>query len=709
VRTTARPRDADLARPMRRGAPPALVQLQMSAGNAAVGSLVARQGGRPAAALVARAPVEFVQRCVRRGEILPASMTATSSASSVLAFERAAGNAAVASVLQRRSVCSAESSWPVQRCGDRACNCGCSNEANGDKPTARSSRPPTVSVQRRGGATCDFGCSTEETEEMAPPKSNLPSFRSPQRGSGASGEKIGKASALRVQRSFLNEFAGGCGVCLGPAQAGIRAHKIITQAFGLVDPLRNLPELSFVIPPAPGDDTPAPKRARPDLIRAVLTGLQVGEVKPPLSIARGESDLRFYLKALKARFPDKNIGRLQEIIGPLLGTFPNPESPECPPQELGVGPVAGVKGLYIYMCSPTRRELRAANKDKCECKKKDEEDEKKKQPQEAPDPKQLPVPSPDAVRQIIEFLKQLPKIFPKGSPVPPGAEPAPAGPGPIIPPCPFNSPDFPPHIRCFNCPKCSDPTISQVCVPKNDVLAAVGATPAQSPSGPPSPPASSGEALTAGEEPVLVATTPADGEQETSAGSSDLVGLTRGDGLVFGTFDRRPRVAELQQQLVRQGGPLTADGMFGAQTANVLHQFQSRMGFEEADTVDEATSQALETTEPTDPSQISQLEGLTRGDGLVFGTFDRRTRVANLQSKLTTAGFDCASDGMFGPATADALHGFQVSRALEVSDTVDRQTADALEGRGDQATNEGGPCGPGMVLVSVGPNATGQT
>ncbi|HET9346876.1 MAG TPA: peptidoglycan-binding domain-containing protein [Candidatus Limnocylindrales bacterium] len=76
------------------------------------------------------------------------------------------------------------------------------------------------------------------------------------------------------------------------------------------------------------------------------------------------------------------------------------------------------------------------------------------------------------------------------------------------------------------------------------------------------------------------------------------------------------------------------------------------------------------------------LVGLKRGDGLVFGTFDRRTRVRALQERLNAriaAGL--AEDGMFGPLTSDALATFQASVGLPVEEPVSPDTADALLGR----------------------------
>ena len=76
------------------------------------------------------------------------------------------------------------------------------------------------------------------------------------------------------------------------------------------------------------------------------------------------------------------------------------------------------------------------------------------------------------------------------------------------------------------------------------------------------------------------------------------------------------------------------------------------------------------------------LVGLKQGDGLVFGTFDRRTRVRMLQNSLNArivAGL--APDGLFGPRTSEALAAFQAIAGLNVVEPVDADTADALLGR----------------------------
>jgi peptidoglycan hydrolase-like protein with peptidoglycan-binding domain len=122
--------------------------------------------------------------------------------------------------------------------------------------------------------------------------------------------------------------------------------------------------------------------------------------------------------------------------------------------------------------------------------------------------------------------------------------------------------------------------------------------------------------------------------------------------------------------------------MFGKNTLAALNQFQSRIGSPVQEVVDEETSAALEGSRPGTggPAEISQLEGLKLNDGITYGTWERRPRVSNLQIRLTAFGFACKADGMFGPKTNEALHGFQTANGIPPSDAVDRPTADALEG-----------------------------
>jgi peptidoglycan hydrolase-like protein with peptidoglycan-binding domain len=73
-----------------------------------------------------------------------------------------------------------------------------------------------------------------------------------------------------------------------------------------------------------------------------------------------------------------------------------------------------------------------------------------------------------------------------------------------------------------------------------------------------------------------------------------LVGLARGDGLVFGTWHRRPRVRLLQSTLNdRSSSGLAVDGMFGPLTGQALTEFQVSVPLPPGERVDRPTAQAL--------------------------------------------------------------------------------------------------------------------
>jgi hypothetical protein len=93
----------------------------------------------------------------------------------------------------------------------------------------------------------------------------------------------------------------------------------------------------------------------------------------------------------------------------------------------------------------------------------------------------------------------------------------------------------------------------------------------------------------------------------------------------------------------------------------------------------------------------TDLVGLTRNDGINFGTWEKRPRVHVLQERLTTKRFFCKSDGMFGAKTADALNQLQATHGLSQSDTVDQLTANVLDSQ--EPVDEGPPltCPQGFV------------
>jgi hypothetical protein len=84
--------------------------------------------------------------------------------------------------------------------------------------------------------------------------------------------------------------------------------------------------------------------------------------------------------------------------------------------------------------------------------------------------------------------------------------------------------------------------------------------------------------------------------------TNPLVGLKRGDGLDFGTFEKKPRVKLLQQKLNEKiAAGLDTDGMFGRFTHEALNNFQLIIGSVPTDFVDQNTADRLMAEEPPEP------------------------------------------------------------------------------------------------------------
>jgi peptidoglycan hydrolase-like protein with peptidoglycan-binding domain len=85
-----------------------------------------------------------------------------------------------------------------------------------------------------------------------------------------------------------------------------------------------------------------------------------------------------------------------------------------------------------------------------------------------------------------------------------------------------------------------------------------------------------------------------------------IVGLRRGDGLIFGTFARRDRVKVLQGRLNDVAGAgLDVDGMFGPLTTEALQSHQVAHGLPPTERVDAATARTLR--DETGTSDLSAL------------------------------------------------------------------------------------------------------
>ena len=64
-----------------------------------------------------------------------------------------------------------------------------------------------------------------------------------------------------------------------------------------------------------------------------------------------------------------------------------------------------------------------------------------------------------------------------------------------------------------------------------------------------------------------------------------------------------------------------------------------------------------------------------------FRVGDQGSDVAELQGQLASLGYDVAADGDFGPATAEAVKAFQISRGLDADGLVGPSTYSALLGK----------------------------
>ncbi len=134
-------------------------------------------------------------------------------------------------------------------------------------------------------------------------------------------------------------------------------------------------------------------------------------------------------------------------------------------------------------------------------------------------------------------------------------------------------------------------------------------------------------------------------------------------------------VKQLQQALIAAGVTVRggADSRFGNATVAALKQYQAAKGLPQSGKVDDATAGALASggTVAANPAP-SGFVGLKPGS---LGN-----AVKDLQSALIRAGITVrgGADGVFGPATVNAIKAFQKSQGLAESGVVDDATIAAL-------------------------------
>ncbi len=134
-----------------------------------------------------------------------------------------------------------------------------------------------------------------------------------------------------------------------------------------------------------------------------------------------------------------------------------------------------------------------------------------------------------------------------------------------------------------------------------------------------------------------------------------IVGLRKGDGLIYGTRNRRDRVRLLQEKLNdKDKAGLVPDGKFGDLTTAALHSFQSLEGLPESDRVDSATAKALRAAPSTSEEQTPLQQA---GESLI-----ESADILESQSLQLDSAGNILSAGL-GPTDGPA--GQQMSQASE--------------------------------------------
>ncbi len=176
--------------------------------------------------------------------------------------------------------------------------------------------------------------------------------------------------------------------------------------------------------------------------------------------------------------------------------------------------------------------------------------------------------------------------------------------------------------------------------------------------------------------------TPGGASHDPTVTSSPLLGLKYGS---LGSD-----VKALQQTLIDAGVrvPGGADGVFGLATQAALKTYQAGRGLEQTGRVDEATANALASAGGSGAAGSSPLVGLKYGS---LGNTVKQLQEALIKAGVTVRG---GADGIFGPATTNAVKDFQKSQGLDATGSVDTATAAALANpkpvTGGSSQNAGG-------------------
>ena len=188
-----------------------------------------------------------------------------------------------------------------------------------------------------------------------------------------------------------------------------------------------------------------------------------------------------------------------------------------------------------------------------------------------------------------------------------------------------------------------------------------------------------------GEKNEKVENTPEESEAPVlSPEVAELIGVSKG---TVGSAAKAVQELLIDAGVSLRGG---ADGAFGPVSEAALKEYQKDHGLDQTGVADEATLLALTGSVVAVPSEYAQLVGLRPG---ALGD-----SVEALQRRLLDIGITVRGgvDGVFGPATAQALKAFQDQRGLEKTGIVDEVTAIALSKNPSEVESYGSTTGYGV-------------
>lgn len=141
---------------------------------------------------------------------------------------------------------------------------------------------------------------------------------------------------------------------------------------------------------------------------------------------------------------------------------------------------------------------------------------------------------------------------------------------------------------------------------------------------------------------------------------------------------RGDAVAELQQALVDVGYELDVDGIFGDATDAAVRDFQTNNELDVDGTVGPETWGALVGEDEAEEGEDEGYADDEEAGRPLLALGARGDVVAELQEALVELGWEIDVDGIFGPATDEAVRGYQADNELDVDGIVGPLTWEAL-------------------------------